>query len=104
MCEQYVARAAEPFRIDELWPFTERLERWGLAGFGWGVAWVRADGRLCSHRAARAFRDDTEGVANVGRTSNDVLDRFWMSEPANVCAVPSDLAITSCAVPRKFVP
>ena len=24
MCEHYVARAAEPFRLDELWPFTER--------------------------------------------------------------------------------
>jgi len=67
MCEQYVARAAEPFRIDELWPFTERLERNGLAGWGWGAAWVRADGRLCSHRDVRAFRDDTEGAANVGR-------------------------------------
>ena len=73
MCEQYVARAAEPFRIDELWPFTERLERWGLAGFGWGAAWVRADGRLCSHRAASAFRDDTEGVANVGREETTAL-------------------------------
>ena len=37
MCEQFVARAAEPFRLDELWPFAERLERYGLAGFGWGV-------------------------------------------------------------------
>ena len=73
MCEQYVARAAEPFRIDELWPFTERLERWGLAGFGWGAAWVRADGRLCSYRAASAFRDDTEGVANVGREETTAL-------------------------------
>ena len=38
MCEQFVARAAEPFRLDELWGFSERLERFGLAGFGWGVA------------------------------------------------------------------
>jgi glutamine phosphoribosylpyrophosphate amidotransferase len=67
MCEQFVARAAEPFRIDELWPFAERLERYGLAGFGWGASWVRADGRLCSHRDVRAFRDDTDGAANVGR-------------------------------------
>ena len=40
MCEHYVARAAEPFRLDELWPFTERLERYGIAGFGWGAAWI----------------------------------------------------------------
>jgi glutamine phosphoribosylpyrophosphate amidotransferase len=66
MCEQYVARAAEPFRIDELWPFTERLERFGLAGFGWGAAWRSSDGRLCSHRDVRAFRDDPDGAARVG--------------------------------------
>lgn len=67
MCEQFVARSAEPFRIDELWPFTERLERYGLAGFGWGASWVRADGQLCSHRDLQAFRDDSEGAGSVGR-------------------------------------
>jgi hypothetical protein len=66
MCEQYVARAAEPFRLDDLWPFTERLERFGLAGFGWGATWLTGDGRLCSHRDVRAFADDREGRAQVG--------------------------------------
>jgi hypothetical protein len=60
MCEHYVARAAEPFRLDELWPFTERLERFGIAGFGWGAAWLTPDGGLESHRDIRAFRDDPE--------------------------------------------
>lgn len=58
MCEQFVARSAAPFRLDELWPFTERLERFGIAGFGWGVAWRAADGSLASHRDVRAFGDD----------------------------------------------
>lgn len=58
MCEQFIARAAEPFRLDELWPLAERLERYGLAGFGWGASWVDADGRLHTHRDVRAFRDD----------------------------------------------
>ena len=40
MCEHYVARATEPFRLDELWPFTERLERFGIAGCGWGASWA----------------------------------------------------------------
>ena len=66
MCEHYIARAAEPFRLDELWPFTERLERYGLAGFGWGAAWLTDDDRLASHRDVRAFRDDPEGRARVG--------------------------------------
>jgi glutamine phosphoribosylpyrophosphate amidotransferase len=58
MCEHFVARADEPFRLDELWPFAERLERYGIAGFGWGSAWMSADGRINSHRATCAFRDD----------------------------------------------
>jgi hypothetical protein len=66
MCEHYIARAPEPFRLDELWPFTERLERFGIAGFGWGAAWLGPDGRLDSHRDVRAFRDDPDGRALVG--------------------------------------
>ncbi len=58
MCEHYVARADEPFRLDELWPFTGRLERFGIAGFGWGAAWISAGGRIDSHRDTCAFRDD----------------------------------------------
>ena len=58
MCEHFVARAAEPFRLDAMWPFAERLERYGMAGFGWGAAWLTADGRLESYRDVRAFRDD----------------------------------------------
>jgi glutamine phosphoribosylpyrophosphate amidotransferase len=66
MCEQFIARAAEPFRLDTLWEFAERLERFGIAGFGWGAAWIDADGRISSHRDVRAFHDDPEREA-VGR-------------------------------------
>ncbi len=58
MCEHYVARAAEPFRLDDLWQFTAQLERFGIAGYGWGAAWIGPDGRIASHRDIRAFRDD----------------------------------------------
>jgi hypothetical protein len=58
MCEQFVARAAEPFRLDELWPYAERVERYGIAGFGWGASWIDAAGDIRSHRHTHAFRDD----------------------------------------------
>ena len=72
MCEQYVAVAAAPFRIDELWPLTERLERFGLAGFGWGATWLDGSGELRSHRDVRAFRDDPERE-RVGREETRAL-------------------------------
>jgi Glutamine amidotransferases class-II len=62
MCEQFVARAAEPFRLDALWAFAERLERYGIAGFGWGVTWVLPGGGLETYRATTAFRDDAATV------------------------------------------
>ena len=62
MCEQFVARAAEPFRLDALWPFAERLERYGIAGFGWGVTWLLPGGGLETYRATTAFRDDAATV------------------------------------------
>src|SRR5437763_161451 len=73
MCEHYIARAAAPFRIDELWDFTARLERFGIAGFGWGASWVAPDGTLRSYRDVRAFADDPSGRADVGRATTSSL-------------------------------
>jgi glutamine amidotransferase-like protein len=67
MCEHYVARATEAFSLGELWPFTEKLERFGIAGFGWGASWVDEAGKLGSYCDLRAFRDDPgrEAVGEV---------------------------------------
>lgn len=73
MCEHFIARAAEPFRLDELWPLAERLERYGLAGFGWGAAWLGAGGRLGSHRDVRAFRDDPAAAVIGALETTSVL-------------------------------
>lgn len=73
MCEHFVARAAEPFRLDELWSFTDRLERYGIAGFGWGAAWVDGDGRLRSHRDTAAFRDDPRAAEVGGHETTSAL-------------------------------
>ncbi len=72
MCEQFIGRAEAPFRLDELWPLTERLERFGLAGFGWGAAWVDGAGAIRVHRDVRAFRDDP-GRDLLGATETTAL-------------------------------
>ena len=66
MCEQFIARSAEPFRLDELWPFAERLERFGIAGFGWGATWLLPGGGLESYRSVTAFRDDSARGSGSG--------------------------------------
>jgi glutamine phosphoribosylpyrophosphate amidotransferase len=66
MCEQLVARADQPFPIAELYTLTEGLERYGIAGFGWGVAWRDESGSLATYRDVRAFRDDP-GRDEIGR-------------------------------------
>jgi len=58
MCELLAARSGEPFALADLWPMADGLERYGLAGYAWGVAWVRPDGSLDAYRATTAFRDD----------------------------------------------
>jgi glutamine phosphoribosylpyrophosphate amidotransferase len=73
MCEHFVARASEPFRLDDLWPFTERLERFGITGFGWGAAWNDTDGSLRSYRDVRAFRDDPGREAVGANETTSVL-------------------------------
>ena len=59
MCEHFIARAAEPFELRELWPFADRLERFGLAGFGWGVAWIGDDQQDLDDHLSRWFGKPT---------------------------------------------
>jgi len=73
MCEQYVARADTPFRIDELWAFTDRLERNGIASYGWGATWLGADGELHSYRDIGTFVDDAAGREQVGAETTRAL-------------------------------
>ena len=73
MCEHFVAHAERAFRIDELFPFAEKLERWGIAGFGWGAAWIDESGRLASYRDVRAFRDDPGRIELGGIETRSLL-------------------------------
>jgi hypothetical protein len=72
MCEHFVARSANPFVVGDLWPFTGKLERYGIAGFGWGAGWLD-DGSIRTYSTNAAFRDDTRGQERVGTVSTTSL-------------------------------
>jgi glutamine phosphoribosylpyrophosphate amidotransferase len=67
MCEMLAVRSDEPFALIDVWPLAAGLERYGLAGYAWGAAWVRPDGSLDAYRATTAFRDDARRD-EIGRT------------------------------------
>jgi glutamine phosphoribosylpyrophosphate amidotransferase len=58
MCEQLVARSDHAFVLADLWDLVAGMERYGLAGYGWGAAWLAPDGTFGSHRDTGTFRDD----------------------------------------------
>ena len=88
MCEHFVARAAEPFPLGELWPLAERLERYGLAGFGWGAAWVGSGGRLEGHRSTLAFRDDFARDALAREETTSLLVHLRRPSKLSTLAMP----------------
>jgi hypothetical protein len=88
MCEQYVAVASRPFHIGELWPITERLERFGLAGFGWGATWLGADGELHSHRDVGAFREDPARERVGGELTRAVLVHLRRPSKFSTIGIP----------------
>lgn len=73
MCEQYIACADAPFLVDRLWPFTERLERNGIASYGWGASWLGSDGALHSYRDVGTFAEDASGREQVGAVTTRAL-------------------------------
>jgi hypothetical protein len=89
MCEHFVARAAEPFRLDTMWPFAERLERYGMAGFGWGAAWLTADRRLEAHRDIRAARRRFKEAGRIAGRADSEVGARWLEDAWHECPSPA---------------
>jgi predicted glutamine amidotransferase len=71
VCELLAVAWEKPERLDRLLPWALELERLGVAGFGWGVAWNDDDGLVHGYRHPRSLRDDRdarERLAGVAST------------------------------------
>lgn len=70
MCELLVAAFELPRPFHQLAPLAVRLEQLGLAGFGWGVAWLDDAGEVCVARGLHRFADEAREVPGLAtRTS-----------------------------------
>ncbi len=60
MCELLLVVWPEPTSFEAALPWVESLERFGLGGYGWGVAW-REGGEVCTYRHPSSLSQDPEG-------------------------------------------
>lgn len=69
MCEILLAVWPEPQPFARVLPWGLELERFGVAGFGWGAAW-REGGRVRCHRDLGRLADDHDGQARLRRVQS----------------------------------
>lgn len=95
MCEVLAVAFPEPRPFAAIEGWASELERLGIAGFGWGVAW-RDEGHVRAHRDPGAFARDEAGRQEIrGRLS----DR-WLVHLRR----PSRLSTTQLADTQPFLP
>jgi predicted glutamine amidotransferase len=71
VCELLAVAWPEPERLDRALPWALELERLGVAGFGWGVAWTDGDGAVRGYRHPTSLRDDQEGRERLAGVTSD---------------------------------
>jgi predicted glutamine amidotransferase len=69
MCEILAVTAERCLKLGALLAWAGELERLGIAGFGWGVAWAGADGEVHCHRNPSSLAGDVEGMLALRDTS-----------------------------------
>ncbi|MGH9063327.1 MAG: class II glutamine amidotransferase [Acidimicrobiales bacterium] len=58
MCELMAVATPEPRPFSTLAGLATSLERYGVAGFGWGVAWLDGEGQVCCVRGLGRFAEE----------------------------------------------
>lgn len=62
MCEILAVGAETPQKLGSILSWAVEVERLGIAGFGWGVAWGTDGGGLQSYRNPTSVANDVEGM------------------------------------------
>jgi hypothetical protein len=62
MCEILAVATETPQKLGSILSWALEVERLGIAGFGWGVAWASAEGGLQRYRNPSSVATDAEGT------------------------------------------
>ena len=65
MCELLSVAWEHPVAFGRVLPWAKGLERVGIAGHGWGVAWVDGDGAVRGYRLPSSLAADTSGAERL---------------------------------------
>ncbi len=95
MCEVLAVAFPEPRPFEAIEVWTSEVERLGVAGFGWGVAWLDA-GKVRAYRDPGAFGDDVAGRDEMRARMSD----RWLVHLRR----PSRLSTTQLADTQPFLP
>lgn len=90
MCEMLAVASRERMQFTQIEPWAIELERLGIAGFGWGVAWLE-NGQVLRYRDTGSLRDDHDGRRRLAHVASH---RFLvhMRRPSRLSTI--DLADT----------
>ena len=94
MCELLTVAWPQPEPFERLLPWALALERYGIAGFGWGVAW-QAGGAIEHYKDSGRLADDPGGPARLAA----VRSRRFLVHLRR----PSQLSTTALADTQPFV-
>jgi predicted glutamine amidotransferase len=74
VCELLAVAFDEPRPFGVVLPWARDIERLGIGGFGWGVAWLGLDGTVQGYRHPTSMREDPAGADSLaGVTSTRFL-------------------------------
>ena len=86
MCEILAVAAEVPLELGAVLSWAAELERFGISGFGWGVAWVDERRELHCYRKPTSLATDVEGALQL-RRSGCVAALVHLRRPSRLSTV-----------------
>ena len=101
MCEILAVAGERRLKLGALLAWAGELERLGIAGFGWGVAWAEADGEVHCHRNPSSLAGDVEGMLAL-RDTTAISALVHLRRPSRLSTVQKQIALVATQTAEKI--